>query len=1679
MRNQRKRRCWTSRGINPWLLAATSFVPSLCLYLHPTRAQQVQTGLHYFAAENLRTGNVEQRGEAGSNGVAFDNLILAPDTPYRLWVLQAATLQIDAQSLITPSAGQTVQAPDFVLRESTSPDADGDGLHDEGEFVMGTDGSDPDSDDDGIPDGPEVRQGTNPLDGFPARTGIIGSADTPGIAKDVSAFNDVTVVADASGGVSVFNVFNGMDPIIIAQVDTPGRAERVAFSGNLVAAIDDTVGLLIIDVADPPAARIVNQIAFDGRARAVVTGANITYVGLNNGKVLAVDMLGGSTLAEISTGGVVDDLRLAGDILYVLLRDELQLYELSPDFLQLLGRIQTSSFLAELLTGGKRLFAAGGLAYATVEVGYDVVDVSDPARMRLVGLAQNVGQTSFKQIVTNGSGLGLAAVGGAPRDDGTHHLSLYDVSDPAVTTAFRTTFTTPGLARAVSLFNGLAYVADSESGLHAINYLAYDALRLPPAIAVSTNFAAGRAEEGQIMRVTADVTDDVQVRNVEFYMDGVKIATDGNVPFEHRFVVPTLAERSDFTLRARASDTGGNATFTDEMPFTIVADATPPQANALSPRDDAITGTIDAVAVFFSEPIDPASLGGFSVSMRTEDGTFVPVSGGRLEYRDEINGAFLSFDGGLPLGRYRAELPVTVTDLAGNPLAAPVAWNFTRFDLGEDRDQDCVPDSLEVALGLDPDNDDSDDDGTRDGDEDFDRDGLTNCGEVFVGTDPGRRDTDRDGVADGNEDTDGDAISDGEEVTRGADGLVTDPLLADTDGDGLEDGTELAFDSDPTDASDVATDVVIEGRTVVASGRIRLNSLTLRNAATLTHPAATSSRAPHLELEVAGTLAVDATSAINVTGKGFLGGRTGDNAVEEGRTLGNTSQGGSGVRVGGSYGGLGAAGIRTSRAANAVYGSFRDPNVPGSGGGTENGCALPGNNSGGGLVRITAQAVQLDGAIIADGTSNLTNGCAGGGSGGGVRLVAGTLSGSGSVRANGGAAHAQAGGGGGGRIALYYDDADGFDLASLRAFGGEGLQRGGPGTVFTQRSGQRGQLVIRGSGRESPLPSDVEAVDLTIDGATVSATSADPATLRLLNGAVLTHPPATTGDAPRLEVVANILVVDGASRIDVSGRGFLGGLTGDNAVEAGRTFGNTTEAGSRVRVGGSYGGLGAVGIRTSQTANAAYGSFRDPNEPGSGGGTESGCTRPGDNSGGGLVRITAQAVQLDGAIVADGASNLTNGCAGGGSGGGIKLEVETFSGSGSMRANGGAADEQAGGGGGGRIAVHYTDASGFDFANLEAVGGAGLNTGGVGTIFLRETDMQLRGDLVVDGKGQQPSRATSIYSLQAASSTAITANALTDEGAAFIPGTLIGLELNPNLAQEKTFTVIANDTTTLVTDPGDGALTDVAAIGDSYGAEPSLNRLEVSGHAILEIVDGDRSRADRRGSLSTTDLALTDNARLTHPEATTASFFGLELNVLGALVVDATSAIDVTGRGFLGGQVSDNDSDFGRTIGNAPGSSRRVGGSDGGLGGLGSVGGTPNPVYGDARDPNEPGSGGGAHLSGCFLPGANGGGLVRIVAQTAQLDGAIVAHGHTSPTNRCAGGGSGGGIKIVVAILSGGGAIGADGGAGGGANTTGGGGGGGRVAIFVNDASGFNLGNVTATGGAGFQPGQNGTVVAE
>ena len=108
--------------------------------------------------------------------------------------------------------------------------------------------------------------------------------------------------------------------------------------------------------------------------------------------------------------------------------------------------------------------------------------------------------------------------------------------------------------------------------------------------------------------------------------------------------------------------------------------------------------------------------------------------------------------------------PVAAEPVAAEPVAADTAAAETTVASETDLDADNYADALELEVGLDPTNPDTDGDGVADGDE----------VNIYL-TDPITGDSDGDGLVDGDE----------------LFATSTDPLVWDTDGNGVSDGEDL------------------------------------------------------------------------------------------------------------------------------------------------------------------------------------------------------------------------------------------------------------------------------------------------------------------------------------------------------------------------------------------------------------------------------------------------------------------------------------------------------------------------------------------------------------------------------------------------------------------------------------------------------------------------------------------------------------------------------------------------------------------------------------------------------------------------------------------------------------------------------------------------------------------------
>jgi Calx-beta domain len=893
--------------------------------------------------------------------------------------------------------------------------------------------------------------------------------------------------------------------------------------------------------------------------------------------------------------------------------------------------------------------------------------------------------------------------------------------------------------------------------------------------------------------------------------------------------------------------------------------------------------------------------------------------------------------------------------------------------------------------------------------------------------------------------------------------------------------------------------LIVDNATLTLDGSHNYLVGRIINSGRVTHSACTPTTITTLSLKIEKQLFVDATSSIDVSAKGLPKGY---------RWLGGTAamQLSSMQFSAGSYGGYGFSKDAVDTTSE-VYGDFLNPNEVGSGGGL--GYYGYVGNSGGGLIRLTANTLNLSGSLLANGQDYANGGDKDypGGSGGGIYVNAVSYNGSGTMSAQG--SNALQSPGGGGRIAVYYTNGN-IDASKVTAAGGY-YNRGeyanyaaGCGTVYIKKSDQTyGNLFFNNlfptlpyyiwSQRATPWyfgdrgttaddPSNFSAVIECRNGALVKGENTSsliswkngsrvdlsrldvpfditPETSwRVTNNSIATTPRllastvsvvvdnnsaqeandiqvssltvsknsrisslySTNTTVARLQLTASGSVdIDTTSKVDVSARGCPKGYRWSPG-------GPILHAQSMRYSAGSYGGYG-FSKDAVDTSSEVYGDFMNPNEVGSGGGLGYyGLS----NSGGGLIRVTANTLNLWGSLLANGqdyASGENNDYPGG-SGGGIYVNVVTYSGTGTMSAQGSNVYQSPGGGG--RVAIYYTNGN-IDASKITAAGGYynrgeyANHTAGCGTVYIKKSD-QVHGNLIFNNLF--PVLPFFIWSQRATpwyfGDRAIT----TDDPASF-----------------SVLVHCLNGTKTL-SESSPTAMTWID------GSKIDASRLEIRNQikaGSLFIQNGGEVDAI---SIEATSLAITSNSRLSPHPCTSTSQTELNLNIAGNLLIDSTSRIDATGRGCPKGYYWTPTG-----IVAYPTTSNYSGGSYGGFGFDTSEADLSNSVYGDFTNPAQVGSGGPARDQ----YGNAGGGLIRILAGTLTLNGALWANGHDQSNGGTSSfcGGSGGGIKIICNNFTGTGTIKAEG-----SNLYSSPGGGGRIAIYYQTGTADET-KISAAGG--------------
>ena len=281
----------------------------------------------YYSFKDLNNGFI-QRGHFTSFAEFFDEIFLAPDTPYEISFVNRDTLAYGSFNFIAPRSGSIDLAfPEIILERRTAPDLDEDGLIDLAEAVIGTRPDLADSDEDGVIDGAEVIQGLDPLDdrGFPNE--IIAELPLRGTPEQVTvrAGNEgenelIAYTANGSGGIASIDVAQFSQPVITSQVELPGSVSSidVDLTRDIAVAAANGGGLHFLDVSDALQPVLIDTIGITSSQVLIRNGLVYATV---RGAVYVYDLLGRVRLQilRVSEGALLD---LAAEGLHLYALDE-------------------------------------------------------------------------------------------------------------------------------------------------------------------------------------------------------------------------------------------------------------------------------------------------------------------------------------------------------------------------------------------------------------------------------------------------------------------------------------------------------------------------------------------------------------------------------------------------------------------------------------------------------------------------------------------------------------------------------------------------------------------------------------------------------------------------------------------------------------------------------------------------------------------------------------------------------------------------------------------------------------------------------------------------------------------------------------------------------------------------------------------------------------------------------------------------------------------------------------------------------------------------------------------------------------------------------------------------------------------------------------------------------------
>lgn len=409
----------------------------------------------------------------------------------------------------------------------------------------------------------------------------------PGAANDLALEGDFAYVACGSADLQIVSVADPRTPAIAAALSLPGDAFDVRVVDDFAYVAAGAGGLQIVDVSTPTAPRRAGSANTPGSALGVAEAAGIAYVVDGRGLRIfdvanpaapvalgSIDLPGVPRGVDVSGGLAVVAAERAG----VLVLDVSN--PASPRLVGLAHTRNTYSYAADVVLRGSLAYVADGANFQLG--GARIVDLSVPSTPVVVGATGNAFGLNSLALERNFLlGADYYFVNGVPIFDVGALPPLFNsVLDFSRAPSFR-----DDNGMGVAARTGLVYMVGDRWNLHRFGTTGESALHIgrfaifqdddrePPTVTLTAPADGTSVRERAFLRLRANASDDIQVASVEFLVNGQPVGRDFSAPYEQLIQVPSSA--GPLVIGAVASDLGDNQGRAETVRVEVLPDQRP------------------------------------------------------------------------------------------------------------------------------------------------------------------------------------------------------------------------------------------------------------------------------------------------------------------------------------------------------------------------------------------------------------------------------------------------------------------------------------------------------------------------------------------------------------------------------------------------------------------------------------------------------------------------------------------------------------------------------------------------------------------------------------------------------------------------------------------------------------------------------------------------------------------------------------------------------------------------------------------------------------------------------------------------------------------------------------------------------------------------------------------------